>query len=94
MSSAGGDFDSHGSSFTFRSGLFPEPPVRILGSSLPTDDTEPEFTEGFVLYVEVDESSLDSRDVGRISIVNSVVLVSILDNNCELCTVVLLHFRF
>ena len=36
-----------------------------------------------MLYVEVDESSLDSRDVGRISIVNSVVLVSILDDDRE-----------
>ena len=79
----GGDFASSSSSFTFHSGLFPEIPVLIPGFSLPTDDTEPEFTEGFVLYVEVDESRLDSRDVGRISIVNSVVLVSISDDDRE-----------
>ena len=36
-----------------------------------------------MLYVEVDESRLDSRDVGRISIVNSVVLVSISDDDRE-----------
>ena len=49
-------------------------------------DAEEETPEGFILYLVVDESTLDARDVGRISTVNSVVLITILDDNCEQTT--------
>ena len=49
-------------------------------------DAEEETLEGFVLYLVIDGSTLDARDVGRISLVNSVVLITILDDNCEQTT--------
>ena len=45
------------------------------------DDTIPEFTEGFVLYVGVDEARLDPRDLDIISVTNPLVLVYIDDND-------------
>ena len=56
-------------------------PVEIPGSSLAIDDSEPEFTEGYVLYVEVDESRLDPRDKDIIHVMNTLVLVTIQDDD-------------
>ena len=78
-----GDFDPNSKSFTFHAGLFPEPPIIIRGSSLSIDDDRPEVAEGFLLYLEIDKSRLDSRDVGRISVFNSVILVLMTDNDGE-----------
>lgn len=44
------------------------------------DDTVAEFTEGYILYLQLDLSSVNPRDVSRIQILNDVILVSILDN--------------
>ena len=88
-----GDFDPNSKSFTFRAGLFPEPPIIIRGSSLAIDDEMPEVIEGFLLYLEIDNSRLDSRDVDRISVENSVILVLINDNDGECSTLTLMHLR-
>ena len=77
----GSEFDSSVLTFTFRAGLSIEEPRIVHGSTLPIDDSESESTEGFLLHVEIDERSLDMRDVGRVSIEESVILVSILDDN-------------
>ena len=76
------DFDRSTRSLTFIAGLNKEAPKSISGSTLPRDDSKSESTEGFVLYLEVDESSLDPRDAGRISIEGerNVILVFILDD--------------
>ena len=65
----------------FTAGLESDPPRTILGSSLGRDDSKEESAEGFVLLVSIDESTLDSRDVGRVSVPENLVLVSIVDDN-------------
>jgi len=75
--------DPNSKCLIFHAGLFPEPPIIIHGSSLSIDDETPEVAEGFLLYLEIDKSRLDSRDVGRISVVNSVILVLMTDNDGE-----------
>ena len=77
----GGEFDSRVLTFTFRAGPSIETPRIVRGSTLPIDDSESESTEGFLLHVEIDEGSLDTRDTERVSIEDSVILVSILDDN-------------
>ncbi len=42
-------------------------------------DTDVEFVEGFVAYLEIDDS-VDPRDLERIRFLNDVVLVSIEDD--------------
>lgn len=64
-----------------------EAPKSIFGSFLPTDDSESESTEGFLLHVEIDKDSLDSRDVGRVSVQMGVVLVTIMDDGGRLYTI-------
>lgn len=59
-----------------------------MASGLAVSDTEPEFTEGFLLYLEINESSLDTRDQerlrsGNFRVVNPLVLVSIESNGRE-----------
>ena len=44
------------------------------------NDEEPESTEGFLLYLQVDNNSLDPRDVGRINIDTDTILVSLRDD--------------
>jgi hypothetical protein len=75
------EFESRVLRFTFRAGLSTEVPIIVRGSTLPIDDSQSEITEGFLLLVEIDTSSLDPRDVGRVSVEDSVILVSILDDN-------------
>lgn len=79
-SSTAADFNGSAPSHTFGAGLLPEPSFSFLGSLLAVSDSIPEFTEGLVLYLEVDESSLDVRDRNRLRILNPVVLVSIRSN--------------
>ena len=76
------DFDVSTRSITFTAGLNEEAPKSISGSTLPRDDSKSESTEGFVLFLEVDENSLDLRDAGRVSIEGerNVILVFILDD--------------
>ena len=74
------DFKSESIRFTFSAGLVTDPPRTILGSSLGVEDSSAESTEGFVLRVAIDEASLDRRDVGRVRVDKSLVLVSILDD--------------
>ena len=71
------DFESIVIRFTFEAGREREQPFEFIASVLAADDSDPESTEGFVLYLEVDE--VDSRDSGRINIEESVFLVSIVD---------------
>ena len=47
------------------------------------DDTLPELTEGFLCYLEVVDSQLDPRDVGRIDFFNRLTLVRIQDNDSK-----------
>ena len=69
MFPAGSDFNVTVFDFSFAKGGTPE---IILASQFPAiDDTLPELTEGFLCYLEVVNSQLDPRDVGRI------------DNDCE-----------
>lgn len=51
------------------------------------DDQLPEFTESFVLYLEVDEASLDPRDRDIISVINPLVLVYITDDD-RMCSII------
>ena len=77
---------------SYHSGLQPEAPIIIIGSSLSLDDETSEVTEGFVLYIDIDESTLDPRDANRISVVNSVVLVLITDNDSKCAQITVKHF--
>ena len=77
----GSDFESEIIRFTFSAGLESDPPRTVLGSSLGRRDSDEETAEGFVLLVAVDEASLDPRDVGRVSVEDDLILVSIVDNN-------------
>ena len=45
-----------------------------------------------MLYIDVDESTLDPRDANRISVVNSVVLVLITDDDSKCAKILLKHF--
>ncbi len=47
------------------------------------DDTDVELQEGFVAYLEIDDS-VDPRDLERIQFLNDVILVTIQDDG-ELC---------
>lgn len=77
------DFDSSAPSHTFSAGLLPQPSFSFPGSLLAVSDSIPEFTEGLVLSLEVDESSLDDRDRNRLKVLNPLVLVSIRSNGCK-----------
>ena len=67
--------------FSFVGGGAPE---IIAAARLPAiDDTLPELTEGFLYYLEVVNSRLHPRDVGRIDFFNQFTLVQIEDNDCE-----------
>ena len=76
--SAGDDFNSSVQSYVIAgegsATLIPIP-------SLVVDDSESEFTEGFVLFLEVREGQLDPRDEDRITVSNSLVLINIEDND-------------
>ena len=54
-------------------------PIMVSIGSLVVNDTEAEFTEGFVLFMEV--LYPDPRDRGSISVTNSLVLIGIEDND-------------
>ena len=73
---------------SFGPGLLPQPPLVFSFSGLALPDSEPEFTEGLLLYLEIDESSLEPRDLerlqsGDIRIENGLILVSITGNDRE-----------
>ena len=85
------DFESEIIRITFQAGRESDPPRTILGSSLGREDSSNEPAEGFVLLVAVDENSLDSRDVGRITIEKNLVLVSINDDDDENGNITDLH---
>ena len=74
------DFDGMERSSSFPPGLVQQPPFVILGSQLAVTDSLPEFTEGFVVYLKIDRSSLHESDRDRLQVVNPVVLVSIKNN--------------
>ena len=76
------DFSPLATNSSFRAGLVPEPPLVFSASGLAVLDGLPEFTEGFLLYLDIDESSLDARDLerlqtGNFKVVNPLVVVSI-----------------
>jgi len=67
--------------FSFVGGAAPE---IIAAAQLPAiDDTLPELTEGFLYYLEVVNSQLHPRDIGRIDFFNRFTLVRIQENDCE-----------
>lgn len=74
------DFVSDVVIVTLRAGLQDSPAV-ISGSSLPVDDSREERSEGFLLFVEINEESLDPRDRGRNSFDGLVIPVSIIDDD-------------
>lgn len=76
----GDDFHSDSRVFT----LGADQPLLISIADLAVDDPDPEFTEGLVLYVEVDEIGL-GQQVKLIDVVNRLVLVSIEDNDRTFC---------
>jgi len=79
---AGSDFNVTVFDFSFVGGGAPE---IIAAAQLPAiDDTLPELTEGFLYYLEVVNSQLHPRDVGRIDFFNKFTLVRIQDDDCEL----------
>lgn len=66
----------------------PIPPIVFDYIDLALPDSEAELTEGLLLYLEIDESSLEPRDLerlrsGDIRVDNGLVLVSITGNNRE-----------
>ena len=76
---AGTDFNITVFDFSFVGGGTPE---NISAAQFPAiDDTLPELTEGFLCYLEVVDSQLDLRDVGRIDFFNRLTLVRIQDND-------------
>lgn len=72
----GGDFNKEVIEFMFRNGS-EDATATIVGHTLPIDDSKSEPDEGFLLYVKIDESSLDSRDVERITFQKSVLVTII-----------------
>ena len=88
LSYTAADFNQTVLSASFAAGLVPQPPYLFSGSGLALPDREPEFTEGFLLYLQIDESSLNVRDQARLQsgavrVVNGLVLVSIPSNDRE-----------
>ena len=78
---AGSDFNVTVFDFSFVGGGAPE---IIAATQFPAiDDTLPELREGFLYYLEVVNSQLHLRDVGRIDFFNRFTLVRIQDNDCE-----------
>ena len=76
---AGTDFNITVFDFSFVGGGMPE---NISAAQFPAiDDTLPELEEGFLCYLEVVDSQLDPRDVGRIDFFNQLTLVRIQDND-------------
>ena len=99
MYNAVDDFDGSGQTYTFSAGLVQDQPVTFQGSGLATPDSKPEFTEGFLLYLDIDESSLDARDrerltAGRIRVINPLVLVLIKGNDRECCSLCAYKHRY
>lgn len=74
-----GDFNADIIRLTFRAGVSDTPTV-ISGSSLSVDDTRLESNEGFLLYVEINEESLDPRDRGRTDFNGLLISVVIIDD--------------
>ena len=80
------DFNGLVASYSFRAGLVPEPSVVFSSSGLALSDSLPEFTEGFLLYLDINERSLDTRDLqrlqtGNFKVVNPLVVVSVPSND-------------
>jgi hypothetical protein len=80
------DFNGLVASYSFRAGLVPEPSVVFSSSGLALSDSLPEFTEGFLLYLDINERSLDARDLqrlqtGNFKVVNPLVVVSVPSND-------------
>ena len=59
----------------FAGGIFISPSMPLTLNAY--QDGEAEQLEGFILYVEIDESELDPRDVGNVSLSRSAYLVRI-----------------
>lgn len=82
------DFDQRVQSSSFSAGLVGQVPIEFDFSGLALPDSVSELTEGLLLYLEIDESSLDERDRERLQsrnvrVENGLVLVSITSNNRE-----------
>ena len=82
------DFSGQITSYSFSAGLVPEPPLVFSGLGLALADSLSELTEGFLLYLDIDESSLDARDLERLQtgnfrLINPLVLVSVPSNDCK-----------
>ena len=85
---ANDDFNSSAQSFVLPDEIsLTFVPVRSL---FVLDDTEAEFTEGFVLFLEVAVEELDPRDRNSITVTNSLVLINIEDDDRMLITTPLL----
>ena len=54
-------------------------------SGLVVDDSEAEFTEGFVVFLEISEDDSDQRDLARLTAPVPLALVTIEDNDRMLC---------
>ena len=74
------DIISDSETLAFNSGLHEKSLRQIQGSQFSVNDEEPESTEGFLLYLQVDNNALDPRDVGRINIDTNTILVSLRDD--------------
>ena len=68
------DFGAFSMRYAVRAGL-PLPPQAVEILTLP--DSSPEGTEGFIVFVEVQESELDERDVGQVELIRSAYLIRI-----------------
>ena len=65
---------------TFSAGLVPE----VFGvniSSLVRADDIPEPSQGFLLYLDLNESRMNPKDVSRLDVPIRVTLITILDND-------------
>ena len=85
---ANDDFNSSAQSF-----VVPDESIEIsvpVRSLFVLDDDQAEFTEGFVLFLEVAVGELDPRDRNSITVTNSLVLIKIVDDDRMLITTPLL----
>ena len=55
----------------------PLPPAIFQIIAIP--DSLSEDTEGFIVYLELNESALDERDVGQVTLLRDAYLIRILD---------------
>ena len=93
----GSDFGFFSTRYVVQAGA-PLPPQMVQIFTF--EDTLPENTEGFIAFLELQESELDARDIGQVELVRSAYLVRINEprkhmyTHCSLCNTFYMYGKY